>query len=328
MLDVRRLRMLREVALRGSIAGAAESLGFTPAAVSQQIAKLEREAGVPLVERGPRSIRPNAAGRALVTHAEAILARLAEAEDEIRAIAGEGSGPFRVASFQSASATVVTKALRRFSAAEPDVAVTLGEADPEVGLARLRAGEADVAIVWEYDYVPAAPEPEVVRIRLLDDPVHVLLAADHAAADRPSVRLDELRDDAWITSTARSSCHPFTERACNAAGFEPRVSAETNDHHVMTRLVADGVGVALVTELSLPTVPDDVAVRRIVPISLKRSIFVAFRRASEANERVAAMVRLLEAAAAEQESALEDWRRRHLPGTDRGRLRIAGADAA
>lgn len=322
------MTVLREVALRGSIAAAADALGFTPAALSQQIAKLEREAGMALVDRGPRSIRPNDAGWALVAHTEAILARLASAESELRALAGMSGGTLRIASFQTVSATILAAALRAFTVRYPTVDVTLAEADPELGLSRLRSGEVELAILWEYDFVPARPDEEIVRVPILDDPIHILLARDHPAAVRPSLRLDQLAQDAWIASTPRSSCHPFTVRACNAAGFEPRISAETNDHHVLERLVADGVGVALVPELSLAGIDPEVVVRPVAPSSPKRRIFAACRRESERIPRVAAMLELLEEAGAGQEQAFLAWRARHLPASERGKLRVAGGSAA
>src|SRR5919106_4574436 len=142
MLDVRRLRVLREVALRGSIAGAAESLRFTPSAVSQQLAKLEREAGVPLVERGSRSVSLTPAGWRLVDHAEAILDRLARAELEVRALAGEPPA-LRLGAITTVAVDIVPDALVRFGAVRPEVEVTVVEADPLASLARLPTRELD-----------------------------------------------------------------------------------------------------------------------------------------------------------------------------------------
>jgi DNA-binding transcriptional LysR family regulator len=297
MLDVRRMRVLREVALQGSIAAAAEALSYTPSAVSQQVARLERESGVALLERGPRSVRLTDAGRALVAHTEGILARLASAEAEIRSIAAQRAGTLRLASFPTAAATLVPPALGGFSGTYPEVAVALVEADPVAGLEQLLAGEVDVALVWEYDFVPLKVPAGVEAVPLLDDPVHVVLPVGHPAAARPSVALAELADEAWITSTVRSSCHPFTRRACEAAGFEPRIAAETNDHHVLERLVATGVGVALLPELSLSPSPDGVVVRRLAPDPPKRRILAAHRAGENGATPVGAMIAQLMAAA-------------------------------
>jgi DNA-binding transcriptional LysR family regulator/anti-sigma regulatory factor (Ser/Thr protein kinase) len=245
MLDVRRMRVLREVAERGSIAGAAQALAFTPSAVSQQIATLEREAGVALVERGPRSIRLTAAGRALVEHTEGILASLAAAEADIQAIAGVRGGMLRLASFPTAYATIMPAAIGEFRRRHPGVELTLTEADPLLSIARLKSGEIDLALLYEYDYVPLPDDEAVSREPLLDDPIRILLPRGHREARRRAVPLDALAAERWITSTARSSCHEFVARSCRASGFEADIGFESDDHGVWQGLVAAGVGVAL-----------------------------------------------------------------------------------
>lgn len=276
MLDVRRLRTLREVAVQGSISAAARTLRFTPSAVSQQLARLEQEAGVPLLKRGPSSVRLTDAGQVLVEHTEAILARLHEAESEMRAAAARDGGELRVASFPSVAATVVPPAMTAFSDAHPAVGVTLIETDPVSGADGVRTGEYDLAMAWEYDFVPVSFGESLESVALLDDPIRVLLARTHPAAGAPKVDLADLRDTPWITSTPRSSCNPFTRRACRAAGFEPRVVAESDDHRAIQRLVAEGVGAALESELSLRELRSDVAVLN-PAAPLKRRIFAVHR---------------------------------------------------
>src|SRR5918911_3806142 len=147
MLDVKRLRVLREVAAQRSFSAAAHKLGYTQSAVSQQIAALEREAGATLIERNPRGIRLTDAGEALVRHADGILARLAEAEAELDAIAGLKGGRLRLASFPTAGATLVPAAIADFSRRHPGVELSLAEAEPDESLPRLKAGELDVVLV-------------------------------------------------------------------------------------------------------------------------------------------------------------------------------------
>lgn len=279
MLDVRRLRVLREVALRGSIAGAAEALRFTPSAVSQQVAKLEREAGVPLVERGPRSISLTPAGWRLVDHAEAILDRLARAELELRSLAGEPPA-LRLGAITTAAVGIVPDALVRFGAARPDVEVTVVEADPLASLARLPTRELDLAIVFEYDYVPLPSDGRILFEVLLEEPLRVVLPASHPLAKRRAVRLADLADETWIHSTPRSSCRPFTERACRAAGFEPRIRFEFDDYAAMQNLVASGAGVALAPDLGLTRLSPGVAARPIA-FGPKRRILAAYRDGEE-----------------------------------------------
>ena len=279
MLDVRRLRVLREVALRGSIAGAAEALRFTPSAVSQQVAKLEREAGVPLVERGPRSISLTPAGWRLVDHAEAILDRLARAELELRSLAGEPPA-LRLGAITTAAVSIVPDALVRFGAARPDVEVTVTEADPLASLAGLPTRELDLAIVFEYDYVPLPSDARIVFEVLLEEQLRVVLPASHPLAKRRAVRLADLADETWIHSTLRSSCRPFTERACRAAGFEPRIRFEFDDYAAMQNLVASGAGVALAPDLGLTRLSPGVAARPIA-FGPKRRILAAYRDGEE-----------------------------------------------
>ena len=254
--------MLRELALHGTIRAAAESLSFSPSAVSQQLSTLEREAGVALLERRGRSVRLTAAGLALAERTESILAGLAEAEAEAKAIAGSAQPGVHVASFPSAAATVVADALAESEGLE----VTILEADPKLGLARLRAGEVDVAIVWEYDFVPIQASAAVELVPLLDDPVQVVLPRRHPAAVRATVDLAEL-------------------------------AAETNDHRTLHRLIASGVGLALVPVLSQLDLPPALVARPIWPNPLKRRIHAA-ARLGRRPEPVLRLLDLLEASAA------------------------------
>ncbi|HEY4746121.1 MAG TPA: LysR family transcriptional regulator, partial [Steroidobacteraceae bacterium] len=156
MLDVKRLKVLREVARTGSFSAAAEELGYTQPAISQQISALEREAGTRLLQRGARGVTLTDAGRSLVDHSDAILARLAAAEEELEAIAGLRGGRLRLASFPTAGATLVPLAIAMFSDRHPDVELSLIEAEPEDSLPRLRAGDLDVALTFEYSSLPGS----------------------------------------------------------------------------------------------------------------------------------------------------------------------------
>jgi DNA-binding transcriptional LysR family regulator len=295
MLDVRRMRVLREVANRGSIAAAAHALSFTPSAVSQQIATLERETGVSLVERGPRWVRLTEAGHALVEHTDEILARLRTAEADLQALAGLSRGTLRVASFPTAYATIMPGAIAGFRARHPDVELRLTEADPRAGLARLKAGELELALAYEYDYVPLEVEEGIELVHLMDDPINALLPRSHPAAGRATVRLRDLATEAWVTSTPRSSCHMFVRRACNAEGFDPDVTMESDDHGVWQGLVAAGIGVALASELSLPALDPGVTVRPVAPRRLKRKIWAAHRAGAGKTPAVEAMLDVLAA---------------------------------
>jgi DNA-binding transcriptional LysR family regulator len=302
MLDVRRMRVLREVAERGSIAAAAQALAFTPSAVSQQIATLEREAGVALVERGPRSIRLTAAGKALVEHTDGILASLEAAEVEIQAIAGVRGGMLRLACFPTAYATIMPATITEFRARHPGVELTLTEADPLNSIARLKSGELDLALLYEYDYVPLPDDDAVEKVALTDDAIRILLPLGHPAAKRRAVPLDSLHQEHWITSTARSSCHEFVARSCRESGFEPDIGFESDDHGVWQGLVAAGVGVALAPDLALENLHPGVVAKPVALHPLKRRIYVAFRAGGH-SPAIEAMVDVLGETVAAREAS-------------------------
>src|SRR4051812_13475573 len=259
MLDVRRMRVLREVAVRGSFSAAAEALSFTQSAISQQIAALEREAGATLVQRSARGVRLTDAGEALVRHAEAIMARLAEAEAELEAIAGLRGGRLRLASFESAASTLMPLAIAAFREQHPAVELSMALAEPEDSIPQLRSGELDLAVV--FDTAAVVPDPSLDRRHLLQDPMYLALPRDHPLAHRRRVRLEDLAGEAWIAGSAGCECNRLTSRACAAAGFEPRIAFETDDYTAMQGFVAAGVGVSLIAELGLRTVREDIVVR-------------------------------------------------------------------
>src|SRR3954451_11880764 len=180
MLDVRRLRVLREVAACGSFSAAAESLSFTQSALSQQVAALERECATKLLERGPRGVRLTDAGRALVQHADAILARLDAAQEELAAIAGLRGGRLRIATFQSAGATLVPRAVGEFHQRHPGVELTVRQEELEP-VEMCVAGEVDVALVMDFESLPH-PAADLDLTKLLDDPYDVVLPRDHELA--------------------------------------------------------------------------------------------------------------------------------------------------
>src|SRR6059058_4954873 len=191
MLDVRRMRVLREVAYRGSFSAAADALSYTQSAVSQQVAALEAETGLALVERHPRGVSLTAAGQTLVVHAEGILARLEAADAALSSIAGLRGGRVRMASFPTAGATLMPLAIATFRAAYPDVELTLAEGEPEEIAPRLRAGELDLALLFEFPGESFMPE-DITRLELLEDPMFLALPRDHRLAGLQRLRLEHL----------------------------------------------------------------------------------------------------------------------------------------
>jgi molybdate transport repressor ModE-like protein len=282
MLDVKRLRILREVAAHGSFSAAAEALYLSQSAVSQQIATLEREVGMKLLERTREGTRPTDAGRVLVDHADAAIARLEEAERELAAIAGLEGGEVRIASFPSASATLLTMAVSDFVELHPKVRLSVTEAEPEESMPRLRAGDVDLALTFDYPAVPTEEERDVERSLLLTESMHVALPKNHPLADQPKVRMADLAEEVWLSGDCPSSCGEMVLRACRDAGFDPRVGFESDDYHVLQGFVAAGLGVTLLPDLALPTLRGDIVVLPTDPPAPVRRVWAETRRTRSA----------------------------------------------
>jgi DNA-binding transcriptional LysR family regulator len=275
MLNVPRLRVLREVIRLGSFSAAADSLAYTQSAVSQAVARLEAETGVALIERDRRGARPTASGTALVEHADGILARLEAAEDDLAAIAGVRGGRLRMASFPTAGATLMPLAIATFSSAHPAVELSLAEGEPEEIAPRLRAGELDLALLFEFRGVSEKLGPKLRRLELLQDPMYLALPNGHPLADAPRIRLEDLSGESWVQTSAESPCARHVVRSCRAAGFEPSVSFESDDYQTVQGLVAAGVGVALIPELALSSARDEVSIRALHPKGPVRRVIAA-----------------------------------------------------
>jgi DNA-binding transcriptional LysR family regulator len=274
MLNVARLRILKEVAYRGSLSAAALALDYTQSSVSQQIAALEAETGMTLLERHPRGVSLTAAGQTLVGHAEGILARLEIAETALSAIAGLRGGRLRMASFPTAGSTLMPLAIANFRASYPDVELTLAEGEPEEIAPRLRAGELDLALLFEFD----DEDPllaDMSRSPLLEDPMYLAVPREHRLAEKPRLRLAELQSEAWVQTSSASPCARHVVRCCHAAGFEPTVSFESDDYQTVQGLVAAGVGVALIPELALSVLREDIVIRALSPAPPVRQVIAA-----------------------------------------------------
>lgn len=293
MLNAVRLNVLREVVARGSFSAAADALSYSQSAVSQAIATLEGEVGASLIERDRRGVRPTAAGAALAAHAEGILARMDDAEAEVAAIAGGQGGRLRIASFPTAGATLVPEAVARFRASHPSVEVSLAEGESEEIAPRLRAGDFEIVLLFEFAGVGERLGAGMRRFELLDDPLHLALPADHRLGGRKRLRLEDLREESWVQTSAASPCARHVVRSCHAAGFEPRVSFESDDYQTVQGLVAAGVGVALIPQLALSTVRPDIRIRSLAPRSPVRKVFAATPRAAAVTPAVATMLDVL-----------------------------------
>jgi DNA-binding transcriptional LysR family regulator len=293
MLNATRLRVFGEVVAHGSFSAAADALSYSQSAVSQAIATLEGEVGVSLIERHRSGVRPTVAGAALAGHANGILARMETAEAEIAAIVAGHGGRLRTASFPTAGATLMPQAIAAFRASHPGVEVTLAEGEPEQIAPRLREGEFDLVLLFEFEGVGDRLGPGMKRFELLDDPLQLALPGDHPLADRKRLSLEDLGRESWVQTSSSSPCARHVVRSCHAAGFEPQISFESDDYQTVQGLVAAGVGVALIPELALSTVRPDIRVRALHPRSPVRKVFAATPRAAAVTPAVATMLDVL-----------------------------------
>lgn len=295
MLSVSRLRVLREVAARESFSEAASALNYTQSAVSQAIGRLEAEVGVPLLERDSHSVRPTSAGTVLLDHAARILTQLEAAEADLAAIAGGSGGELRLASFPTAGATLMPLAVAAFRAAHPNVSLSLTEGEPEEIAPRLREGEFDLALLFEFDGGAGGLGSGIRSVPLFEDPMRLALASGHALAKRERITLGDLGDEPWVQTSEASACARHVVRICRAAGFEPRVSFESDDYLTVQGLVAAGVGVALIPELALsPSIRYDVAVRQLHPSGPIRRVVASTPGAPSTLPAAAAMLDILQ----------------------------------
>ncbi|HWK29783.1 MAG TPA: LysR family transcriptional regulator [Solirubrobacter sp.] len=300
MLDLRRLRLLRELSARGTIGAVASALDYSPSAVSQQLALLEREAGVPLLERAGRNVRLTAAAQTLVGHADALLARVEEAEADLQLAADQITGTVRVAAIQSPALYLVAPALRRLSAEHPALRIEVTDAEPETSLPSLALGSLDLVVADQYPFLPRAPDDRLEIEPLLDEQFHIVLPASHplAAAGGP-VELAALAHEPWATGKDDSLFAELTIRACRTlAGFEPDVHHRSNDLLLLLALVGAGQAVTLLPDLVRADREPLVVTRDVAEAPLTRTVFGAIRRGSARRPALNALLAALRETAA------------------------------
>jgi DNA-binding transcriptional LysR family regulator len=286
MLDVHRLRLLRELSRHGTIAETARMSSLTPSAVSQQLSALEREVGTPLFFRDGRRLMFTEAARVLVGHAERILAELEEARAHVAELTSEVGGTLRLGAFPTAARALVPSALVRCKEAHPDLRVRLSEHETEGAIKALKSGRLDAALIYEYNLLPRVREPGIEIDVLLREP---LLAAVPAGLRSGPVTLSELAEQPWIDAHSDDTLHAMFERACGLAGFTPRVEYTSNDYTVIFALVGAGLGVALVPRLAVETTGDS-RLCEIADLQLSRTVAVAIRAGSRRSPPVSVVL--------------------------------------
>jgi DNA-binding transcriptional LysR family regulator len=276
MLQPIQLLTLRVVLSTGSFAAAAEVLSYTPSAVSQQMAALERASGLVLFERTAHNVRPTDHAHSLAARSADLLAVLEGLDREVAALARGEAGQLRIGSFPTASARLLPPALAALVAARPGVDIALDEAELPVLLPRLVAGELDLAVVYRYAAVPSGWPGSLVETPLLSERLWLLLPASHGRASTETVRLTTLREDRWVAPLADSPGALNLDRVTAAAGFTPRISFRSNDYSVVRGLVAAGLGVALVPGLALSESPG-VVVKPLAGRTVRREVLALHR---------------------------------------------------
>ena len=303
MLDVRRLRVLSEVSVHGSFSAAARGLRLTQSAVSQHVAALEREVGLPLVERGTRPVELTEAGHALTRHASGIFERLDGAEQELGEIAGRRRRRLRFGSFPTALATLAPAAFARFRRGHPEVTLTVVDDHLQRLIPRLEAGELDLALIYDHEALPEIAARDLERTRLLGDAFRAVLPASHRLARRRRpLELADLGGDPWIGGSPTSAWFRIARHACRQAGFAPEVGFASDDPIAIQALVAAGLGVSVIPGLAVAHPLPGVEVRDLGAAAPVRRISAARPRDGYRGPAVGAMLDSLRAAAAQRTS--------------------------
>ncbi|MDT0341211.1 LysR family transcriptional regulator [Streptomyces litchfieldiae] len=294
MLDVRRMQVLRAVITSGSVTAAAANLGYTPSAVSQQVAALEKQAGIPLLERVGRGVRPTAAGRLLSEHAAVIGRQVAEAETALADLRAGRTGLLVIRYFATAGATLMAPAVARLRREQPGVRVDLRMTDPGDPLPEVVEGRADLAVVVR---------PRGLRQRglhlapLLDDPYRAVLPKGHRLAAKRVLDLADLADEPWVRGDWPGPCLDAVLEGCAAAGFSPDFVVESEDYATAQGFVAAGLGIGLIPEMGLTSRHPGVAVRRVRGPEPVRAIQAAVRETSLGQPALGALITALTEAA-------------------------------
>jgi DNA-binding transcriptional LysR family regulator len=277
MMSPTRLRVLSELADRGSFSGTAAALDYTQSAVSKQVATLEQEVGTRLVVRGVRPVRLTPAGEALARHARAVLERLAVAEAELAAIAALETGRLRIGTYSSAGATLVVQAVAAFMQRHPGVKLSLLEASRDKLVQDVRSGDLDAAAVFDFPALGLTVDEGLEARHLLEEPHDLLLPPSHRLARKKVVSIADLRDEDWLFPTLGpdSPTQRLFMAACASAGFEPRIVFRVNDCEMHQALVAAGVGVGFLPRLALHPVHPGVVIKKVAEAPRRRILAIA-----------------------------------------------------
>ena len=295
MLDLARLRALHAVATYGSVGAAAEALGYTPSAVSQQLAKLERETRTTLVERRGRGIVLTDAARQLAQTAEQVLGLVERAELTLEAQRGKAIGELVLGAFPTAARGLVPPAIVRLHREHPDLDVRVVEIDPFEATDAVGRGELAVAVVHDWHNTPLALPETLSRTRLGTDPADVLVPASHPLAGKESVQPSDLAGERWICQPAGTICHDWLVRTMRRAGVEPEVVYSVAEYQTQLAILAQGIGIALLPRLGRGPLPDGVVALPLRPAPSRR-LYATWRTVATGRPAITATLAALRAA--------------------------------
>ncbi|WP_433533245.1 LysR family transcriptional regulator [Micromonospora sp. CA-263727] len=277
-IDLRRLRLLRELRDRGTVTAVGTALHLTSSAVSQQLAALSRDVGAPLLEPHGRRVRLTDAARLLLRHADILFAQLERAQTEIDAHVAGAAGTVRVVSFATAVPALAVPLVHHLAVARPALTIALHEADTDVGVDRLLRDDTDVAIALDGGL--RVDDQRFTRLPLLVDPMDVALPARHPLAAEPALRLADLADQPWIISPG-GLCRDLTLRECAVAGFTPSGGHAADSWEATIAMVGAGLGVALVPRMAIRAADPAVAVRVLRAEQPRRRVVLLVRRGGD-----------------------------------------------
>ena len=298
MIDLRRLKVLRELRQRGTLAATATALHLTPSAVSQQLAGLAKEVGVPLIERQGRGVRLTGQAHVLLEHADVLHAQLERAHSDLAAWNDGSVGTVRVGALSTAVSGLIAPAMARLTSIRPRLRLQVREVEGLDCYTRLDTGELDIAVAIDDRSAPAYTDPRFHREPLLADPMDVALPVWHPLAGRASIELAELADESWVAGNPDGICYSITLDGCGSAGFRPDVRHFCNDWDAVCALVAAGGGVALVPHLATVSHTANVVLRSVTPRPVRR-LGLAVRAGSESSPMLSPVLETLHATAAE-----------------------------
>ncbi|MFB8772920.1 LysR family transcriptional regulator [Streptomyces broussonetiae] len=294
MLDLQRLRALHAVSVHGTVGAAATALGYTSSAVSQQIAKLERETRTVLLEREGRGVRLTAEARQLVDTAAELMAIVERAETELEERRGTPAGRLTVVAFASAARGLLPGVLADLAVRHPALDARLSEVDPHLSVGMVAKGAVDLAVAHDWDIAPLTLPPGVEQAAIGEDECTLLVPRGHRFAGRESVRREELGGERWVCQPPGRVCHEWLVRTLRTAGHEPEIAHQADENPTLVALVAAGLGICLIPRLGRGPLPEGVVEVVLDPVPVRR-LYALWRSGLGRRPAIAETVRTLRA---------------------------------